>query len=293
MSEARYPYVHVDVPADLADGVCSLLWDLGAQGIEERDETTLVKGLNGCTTIVASFADETLAGEALGELDEAWNPRIEYVVGDAWRDEWKKHYHPFLLCEGVGVRPPWEAWTTDPPEHVLELEPGRAFGTGLHESTSMVSELIGAHRDEVRGRRVLDLGCGSGILSFVALALGASSAVTEDLDADVLPVVLENAARNGFEARITTRAAGVADGGEKAPLVFANIEASVLVPFAEQILQRVEPAGLVFLSGLLAFQRESVMEAYARATFIDERQRGEWIALVFRAPPLPGVAPNT
>ena len=284
MTEARYPYVHVDVPAELADEVSSLLWDLGAQGLEERDDSTLTKGANGLTTLVAAFADENLAGEALCELDDAWNPRIEYVIGDAWRDEWKKHYRPFLLCEGVGVRPPWEAWGDLPADHVLELEPGRAFGTGLHESTSMVSELIGAHRDEIRGKSVLDLGCGSGILSFVALVLGATSAVTEDLDAEVLPVVLENAERNGLGARVTTRAAGVGDGGVKAPVVFANIEASVLIPFAEAILERVEPGGLVFLSGLLDFQRDDILKAYATATLVDERARGEWIALAFRTP---------
>jgi ribosomal protein L11 methyltransferase len=282
MTEPRYPYVHVDVPAELADEVSALLWDLGAQGLEERDESTLLKGEAGSTTLVASFADETLAGEALCELDDAWNPRIEYVIGDAWRDEWKKHYHPFLLCEGVGVRPPWEPWGDLPADHVLELEPGRAFGTGLHESTSMVSELIGAHRDEVRGKPVLDLGCGSGILSFVALVLGATHATTEDLDADVLPVVVENAERNSLQGRLTTRAAGVADGGIKAPVVFANIEASVLLPFAEPILDRVEPGGLLMLSGLLAFQRDDILKAYAKASLVDERSRGEWIALVFR-----------
>jgi ribosomal protein L11 methyltransferase len=284
MTEPRYPYVYVDVPPELAEEVGALLWDLGAQGLEERDESTLAKGQEGRTTLVASFADETLAGEALCELEDDWNPRIEYVIGDAWRDEWKKHYKPFFLCAGVGVRPPWEEWSGEPAEHVLELEPGRAFGTGLHESTGMVSELIAAHRSEITGKPVLDLGCGSGILSFVALALGATSAQAEDFDADVLPVVIENAERNGFAARIATRAAGVADGGEAAPIVFANIEASVLVPHAGAILDRVDSGGLVFLSGLLAFQRDHVLEAYAAAKLVDERSRGEWIALAFRKP---------
>lgn len=284
MSEPRYPYVHVDVPSELAEEVGALLWDLGAQGLEERDATTLAKGEEGKTTLVASFADETLAGEALCELEDDWNPRIEYVIGDGWRDEWKKHYKPFLICEGVGVRPPWEAWGDLPAKHVLELEPGRAFGTGLHESTGMVSELIAAHQGEIQGKPVLDLGCGSGILSFVALVLGATSAVCEDLDADVLPVVEENAARNQLATRVTTRAAGVGDGGDRAPIVFANIEASVLVPFAAQVAERVQPGGLVFLSGLLAFQREQVLEAYAGLTLADERARGEWIALALRKP---------
>jgi len=76
----------------------------------------------------------------------------------------------------------------------------------------------------------------------------------------------------------------VADGGETAPVVFANIEASVLVPHAGAILDRVASGGLVFLSGLLAFQREQVLEAYAAAKLVDERSRGEWIALAFRKP---------
>jgi ribosomal protein L11 methyltransferase len=284
MTEPRYPYVHVDVPAELAEEVGALLWDLGAQGLEERDASTLVKSPEGLVTLVASFADESLAGEALCELQDEWNPRIEYVIGDAWRDEWKKHYTPFFICDGVGVRPPWETWSGESAEHVLELEPGRAFGTGLHESTGMVSELIAAHRSEIAGKRVLDLGCGSGILAFVALVLGATRADAEDFDADVLPVVIENAERNGLSSRISTRAASVADGGEAAPVVFANIEASVLVPNARAILDRVEPGGLVFLSGLLDFQRAHVLEAYVGAELVDERSRGEWIALVLRKP---------
>jgi len=111
MTEPRYPYVLVDVSAEDADVVGSTLFDLGAQGVEERDATTLLKAAReGAVTLVASFATHEDAQAALAELDPSLGPRLEEVVGDAWRDEWKKHFRPFELCDGVVVRPAWEPW---------------------------------------------------------------------------------------------------------------------------------------------------------------------------------------
>jgi ribosomal protein L11 methyltransferase len=280
----RFPFVLVDVTADAADETSGLLFELGADGIEERDATTLQKGAQGLVTLVASFASHDAAKEAIAELDAALNPRIEEIIGDAWRDAWKEHFHPFLLCEGLVVAPPWEKYDgTLGDARVLELEPGRAFGTGLHETTALVAQALAKHVDEFAGKNILDVGCGSGILSLVALAFGAAHARAIDNDDDVIGVVRENAERNDFGSRVKTDTTDIADIAEKYPVVLANIEADVLVNMSAALSKSVESRGLLVLSGILAPQKDRVREAFSNFELLDTPARGEWVALVLRA----------
>ena len=282
--EPRYPFVHVDVTADDVDEISALLFELGAEGVEERDETTLAKNAkSGTVTLVGAFSTREDADAAIAELDAALSPRYEEVVGDAWRDAWKEHYKPYAIAEGLVVRPPWEAYEAKPGEQVLELEPGRAFGTGLHETTRLVVQAIQRHAGEVQGKLVIDVGCGSGILALAALALGAARAIAVDNDPDVIDVTLENAARNGLSARIDASTTDVAALTATAPLVLANIEAHVLIPMAPALMKRVDPGGLLFLSGVLVPQTASVQAAYVEHMDVLETPvLGEWTLIALR-----------
>ena len=284
MNEPRYPYVWVHVKELEADEASAALFDLGALGIEERDASTLIKGAPGRVTLVASFETQEDAELAIGQLPLAWDPALHEVIGDSFRDEWKKHFHPFAVCEGVVVRPPWEPYDPKPGERVLELEPGRAFGTGLHETTSLVSHELATLEAELRGRERLDLGCGSGILSLVGLVKGAARARATDIDPEAVEVTRENAVRNGLENRIDADCARFLAVEQKYPVVVANIEARVLIPHAREIMNTVAPSGVLILSGLLAPQRDDVLAAYTPFTLEAEPVRGEWIALRLRAP---------
>lgn len=279
----RFPFVLVDVDADAADETASDLFELGADGVEERDATTLVKGAPGKTTLVASFASRALADEALEALDRALNPRIEEIVGDAWRDEWKKYFHPFLLCEGLVVAPPWEKYDGALGDaRVLELEPGRAFGTGLHETTSLVAQALAKHANELRDQETLDVGCGSGILALVGLVLGAARARAIDNDADVIGVARENAARNGLGEKMEADATPVEEITKRYAVVVANIEAEILASMATSLARCTAAGGLLILSGILAEKRDRVVPAFASFEILEEPARGEWIALVLR-----------
>lgn len=284
-TEPRYPFLHLDVPADLTDEVSALLFELGATGVEERDATTLAKGSGpDVVTLVASFDTREAAEEARDAFDDSFKPRIEEVVGDAWRDAWKEHFHPFALTERITVRPPWEAYEPKREgEIVLELEPGRAFGTGLHATTSLVSKALDARADELRGREVLDVGTGSGILALVALLLGASRARGIDVDPDAVEVAKENAERNGLADRFVADTTPVEDIEGAYPVVVANIEARVLIPLAEAIKKTVAPGGLLVLSGILVGQEDDVAKAYAPFSVEEKPVEGEWVALVLRA----------
>jgi ribosomal protein L11 methyltransferase len=284
MSEPRYPYVAVDVAADEADEVSALLFELGAQGVEERDATTLVRGPAGKVTLVGSFEDEAAARSAIGELRSAWSPRLEQVVGDAWRDEWKKHFEPFRICSGIIVRPPWRSYAAATDERVIELEPGRAFGTGLHETTRLVAEILAEWAPSLPGTRVLDVGCGSGILSLVALALGAEAVRAVDVDPDAVAVTRENAERNGLSPRVFADETPVGTLHDRYGTVLANIEAKTLVELAPSLIGRVAPGGLLVLSGILATavapaQVQDVLRAFGALELGSIRQMGEWAAI--------------
>jgi ribosomal protein L11 methyltransferase len=286
--EPRFHQLLVDVDEADADVASSVLFDLGATGLEERDATTLAKGAPGKVTLVASFEDEDGARVAADAVPPEWSPRPEVIIGDGFRDEWKKFFRPFTLCSGVVVRPPWEPYDPKPGERVLELEPGRAFGTGLHETTSLVADALLAHPTEVTGSSVLDVGCGSGILSLLALLLGASRSRAVDVDPEAVLVTRENAARNGFDARLVADTKDVGELGGAHGVVVANIEARVLIPLAPAIMARTAPGGLLVLSGVLAPdvvpQLEDVKAAYAAFSLEAVPRKGEWVAIVLRAP---------
>jgi ribosomal protein L11 methyltransferase len=285
MSEPRYPFVRVDVPAELSEEASAELFDLGALGVEERDATTLHRGAEGKVTLVASFPDHATAHKAINALDPTWSPALEEIVGDGWRDAWKEHFHPFSLTPSLTIRPPWEPYAPQrPEERVLELEPGRAFGTGLHATTSLVARTLDRERPRLQGARVLDVGTGSGILALAALALGATFVVATDNDPEVIGVVLENAARNGMSDHIAASTAELDALDERFPVVVANIEARVLIPMADALASKVQPGGLLALSGILAGQEDEVLAAYHALHPVRTEREGDWVCLVLERP---------
>jgi ribosomal protein L11 methyltransferase len=288
-STPRYPYVVVDVAEAEADDVGALLFELGARGVEYRDATTLIRAANApiaSVTLLASFETHDEARAAIDELPAAWSPRLEEVVGDAWRDEWKKHFEPFRICKGLVVRPPWRSLEPAAGEALIVLEPGRAFGTGLHETTGLVAEVLADRATRLRGAPVLDVGCGSGVLALVALRLGASLARAVDIDAEAVAVTRENAERNALSDRVHADETPVGALRESYPVVVANIEYATLAELAPALHARTAPGGLLVLSGLLAphvapAQLEGIRERYA--TFVEEevRVKGEWMSVAW------------
>lgn len=288
MNEARYPYVVVDVFANEADEACATLFELGASGIEQRDEATLIRADAGRTVLAAAFADDEDARAACDELPSAWSPRVEHVVGDAWRDEWKRHFEPFRLCEGIVVRPPWRVYEAAAAERVILLEPGRAFGTGLHETTQLVAEALAERKGRLAAAHLLDVGCGSGILALTALALGAASVRAIDVDPEAVAVTCENAARNGLADRVLADATPLDALPDRYAVVVANIDAHTLRDIAPSLVARVARGGILVLSGILAPTTApepwpAIRGAYADLALEGQKIRGEWLAAIFRA----------
>lgn len=278
MSDTRFAQVHVECTLEDSDAVNGRLLLLGAEGIEQRDATTLVKGGPKGVTLVASFTDEALADEAAAEFGA--DARIEWVVGDDWADAWKAHWKPMRLGRRILVVPSWIEPEPEDGDIVLRLDPGRAFGTGQHASTALAAAALERHLDERSERLVLDVGCGSGILAFAALRMGVERAIVCDVDAESIEVTRDNAALLALVDRVDAHVGSTDVLGATASLVVANIEASVLVPLAGAIGALVVPGGKLILSGVLETQRDQVVGAYLPLGFELVRcdQQGEWVA---------------
>lgn len=282
MSTPRYPYVHVPVTAEEVEEVSYLLWELGALGVEERDASTLNKSDPGGqgVTLVASFSDDQAATAAVSELAPR-AARVEHVIGDDWRDAYKKFFKVTPLGARLVIRPSWEPYTPASHEVVVTVDPGRAFGTGTHESTRLLMQALDRH---VRGgERVLDVGTGTGILAICALKLGATGALCIDVDPDAIEVTRENAAFNEVAEQVEAATTPVEEVSETFPLVLANIQATVLIPLAAPIAARVAPGGLLMLSGILIGQEDDVQAAYPAFELLEAPREGEWIALILKA----------
>lgn len=283
-SPPRFPRVALDVPAEIVDEVVFDLFEMEAGGVEQRDDTTLDgASADGCVLLLASFASDEQADTVRSALDPAWNPRRDDVVGDAWRDGWKEHFRPFSLTPSIVVRPPWTPVSASDGVHVLEMDPGRAFGTGLHATTRLVAQSIERNAARVAGHTALDVGCGSGLLALCALVHGAARVRAIDNDPEAASATVENAERNGLASRVRADTTDVSDLGATFPFVVANIETRVLVPMAQSLCRCVAPGGMLVLSGILQEQVDDVLAAYRSLQFLEQFGERGWVALEFRA----------
>ena len=274
--------------------------------VTEADNVLLELGLAGWSVledvvakrawIVGIFADNPEVRARWDELQPllvgagvaALAKPVHQVLADAdWKESYKVHFKAWQFGSLHWV-PVWEQASFRLPagDQVLWLDPGMAFGTGNHETTRLVVERL-VKLAEVRGTngRVIDAGCGSGILALSAVKLGYHDIVAFDNDSLSVDVSKENAMMNDLAGRVDFFVEDLVSGlaGRKAELVLANIQSDVLMLFKTQLLGAVAPDGVLVLSGILAQELAQVREAFAAAApewAVDSRVMGEWSDLV-------------
>lgn len=219
----------------------------------------------------------TLMGTALpGGLPE---PRLRFIGENDWAESWKAHFDVLHLSQRLVVKPSWREYQPAPGEVVLELDPGLAFGTGLHPTTQLCLQLLESW--PLNGVSVFDVGTGSGILAIAAAKMGASPVRAVDVDGVAIRVARENFARNQVAVESATGSATSA-GGRRWQIVVANILANVLIEVMPDLSAALTGAGRLILSGIIAEQEAGVIAAcQAHAlTIVDRRLDGDWVALV-------------
>ena len=212
------------------------------------------------------------------------------IADEDWMAAWKQHYHPIPIGKRLEVLPAWIE-KHDDRRIPVHIDPSMAFGTGTHPTTQLCLEMVEIYT--LPGQPVIDVGCGSGILSIAALRLGASHALGVDIDNASIRSTTENAAANRVQQNLECGLGSVVEilqgifSLRQAPLVLANILAPVIVHlFAAGLADLVTPAGTLVLSGILAEQAEEVRAAAEQhgLVFNEMRQIEDWVALAFTSP---------
>ncbi|MGB5286326.1 MAG: 50S ribosomal protein L11 methyltransferase [Polyangiales bacterium] len=281
MSQAHHPFVTVRVRPEQLELAQLRLWELGATGLEERDQTTIVREPDPSgTVVIAAFPDEASARYALREIRGEYEADIIYVPQQDWATEWRRGFGAQRIGERLLLHPSWEPAPSKPGDVVLTIDPENAFGSGDHETTRLVLQVL--DQRVTGGERVLDVGCGSGVLSIAALRLGAASARATDIEEDAVVVAKRNAELNGVSASMQVSTQPLAEIDGVYDIVLANIETRVLVNMPKDLQARLAPAGVLILSGILRGERDALLAVYAAMKLEACLEEGEWCACVLR-----------
>lgn len=213
----------------------------------------------------------------IGEL------RTRRVDEADWAEAWKAHFPVLRVGRRLVVRPTWRRHRREPDDVVLALDPGMAFGTGLHPTTRLCLAAIEALADRgvLDAARVLDVGCGSGILAIAAVRLGAAGALGVDTDPIAVEATEANALRNRLARRIRVRSGSLPSGAPPFDVVLANLIAGVLVPLATQLRDELGPGGTLLASGIFIDREDEVRAAFEAGglDIVGRSSEGDWVAL--------------
>jgi ribosomal protein L11 methyltransferase len=277
-------------------------FDLVGDGLGVRVDPSrpaVVRGYVPAADPGAAEAAATQVADALGHLQAfdlrgIGDVRTRIVREADWAEEWKAFFPVLRVGRRLVIRPTWRSHRARHGDVVIELDPGMAFGTGLHPTTRLCLAALETLADEqgIDGARVLDVGCGSGILAIAAARLGAATALGIDTDPIAVDATLANARRNRLGRRIAAREGTIPTGEPAFDVVLANLIAGVLVPLAGGLRAELRPGGRLVASGIFVDREAEVRASFEAAglELTDRAAEGDWIAITCR-PALKGRRP--
>ena len=271
-------------------------FDLVDEGLGARVDPArpaIVRGYVPARDASAAEAAAATTAEALGHLQAfglrtIGELRTRIVHEEDWAEAWKTYFPVMRIGRRLVIRPTWRRHRRQPDDVVLALDPGMAFGTGLHPTTRLCLAALESIADDGRvdGARVLDVGCGSGILAIAAVKLGASEALGVDTDPIAIESTAANARRNRLVRHVGARAGSLPSGEPVFDVVLANLIAGVLVPLAGALHHELRPGGTLVASGIFVDREAEVRSAFEAAGLaIHVRStEGDWVALTATKP---------
>ena len=296
-----------------ADPVSVLLMEQGASGtmIEDRNDIPDPSKPNGIWEIIDpklldSMPADVLvhawfeAGAALSSiLESVRNCLAELSSGmqsygslqlemrsvddNNWKDVWKQYFKPFYASDHLVIKPTWEHFDPQPDDIIIEIDPGMAFGSGTHETTSMCLSLL--EQSVSGGEEIIDVGTGSGILAIGAALLGAGHVLAIDIDPDAVKVAAENVMHNNVADRITVQQGNLLDHvSAVCDICVANIISDVIISFSLPLKAHIRPGGLFICSGIVSSRSDEVQLALEKAEYeiLRKSVKGEWVAFLCR-----------
>lgn len=289
--------IKVEIPPALAGVADDTLLERALQNWSVHEDVIAKRAW-----VAGICADEPAAQREWNELapvlfaagvEAVAEPECRAILDEDWRNSYKAHFHAWQFGRLHWV-PVWERekFSLPPGEAVLWLDPGLAFGTGNHETTRLcVERLVTLAEERGTSGRVVDAGCGSGILALSAALLGFRDVVGFDNDPEAIRISKENAALNGLDDRVRFSVgdlvSGLAHEQGRVDVLLANIQADVLMRFARELVGAVAPGGTLVLSGIMANENAQVRSAFEELTAnwtVNARVMGEWSDIVLARP---------
>ena len=312
--------IYTTTPA--IDLLCSKLEDIGIKGFAIRDAEDFneflqnkngqwdyidddLMGLSQCETCITVYLPDNNQGKdmllairsMLAELkandtDNSYGrlvAELSSIREEDWANNWKKYFKPIEIGEKLIIKPSWENCSNDDNRKVLEIDPASSFGTGQHHTTRLCLELL--EKSLNQGDRVLDMGCGSGILSIGAMLLGAENAVAVDIEENASVTAMENALKNNIpKEKYTTYFGNILTDSKladkidsKYDIIVANIVADVLIAMKDYFVRYIKNNGILIVSGIITERMDEVINAISSVGFemLEVNTKEGWAAVKF------------
>jgi ribosomal protein L11 methyltransferase len=305
--KAKWVHFKLYTQPELAEALSNYLTEMGAQGVfeeflqtgvsdvpepEPQDERVLNAYFPSGTEDEKHLSDLQSYINNLAELfPELKKPTFntEVIIDPQWGEVWKRFFKPLRITKNIIVKPSWERYSATGRETVIEIDPGMAFGTGQHPSTSMcieaMEEILLKDRTFQKWR-VLDVGTGTGILGISAAKLGASSVMCVDIDDQAVEIAHKNVAVNHVGDRVVIVNSDVAKIKGTFELIVANLTAETLIKIKSHLVKMMEKGGYLVISGIFEKNRQDVEKAFTRDDLISHKVIAdkEWVCYVYKKP---------
>lgn len=307
----KWAEISIKTTHEATEFIAEIFHDLGAAGVVIEDpelvNTYRNSGAWDYTDIPEAFNTEVVTVKAYLPMDEelddklrAFEQEVDALAGrdvdkgsgdisfsevqdEDWETSWKKYFHPTKVGEIIVIKPSWEEYNESPDDIVIELDPGMAFGTGTHPTTSMCVRLL----EEIvtGGMEVFDVGTGSGVLAIAAAKLGAARVVASDFDLVSVKTAKDNVAINGASETVEVRQGDLLSHiAHQADVIVANIIADVIIRLLNDVPNKLKPGGALIAGGIIADRVADVTEAViSHGLFVDRvLEEGGWASMVIR-----------
>jgi len=302
----RWLEIQLAVPDEAVDLVSQKLMEIDCTGItaaETKLDTFVVpapENLANDPIMKAYFIYPEQVDELLGAVQKALSElagiypdlarvRLESreLADHDWASDWQQHFPAFRVGRRLVIHPSWIDWPSTGDEVALTLDPGQAFGTGTHATTSLCLDALAEHfASEQPPQKILDVGTGSGILAMAGAALGAQQVIATDIDNDACQIARNNVSDNRLERIVAVTDAALGEISGTYDLVLANILAAENLRLADQLVAHLTPGiGRLVLSGILIEQEQSVVKGFARfpLTLLATNHRDDWTCIVYQS----------
>lgn len=314
--------VNIYTATPAIDLLCSKLEDIGIKGFAIRDAEDFneflenkngkwdyidddLMGLSQCETCITVYLPDNHQGKDMllairsmlaevksADTDNSYGrlvAELSSIREEDWANNWKQYFKPIKVGEKLIIKPSWEEYSGDDDRKILEIDPASSFGTGQHHTTRLCLELLENSLNQ--GDRILDMGCGSGILSIGAILLGAENAVAVDIDENAAVTASENSAKNNIPAeKYTTYFGNILTDTEladkidmKYDIITANIVADVLIAMKDHFVRYIKDNGILIVSGIITERMDEVVDAISSVGFemLEVNTKEGWTAIKF------------